>query len=118
MVIIATFMLLFGGGSASFDAVADQVKIHIADAQRSAQILALLEDAEETLKVYGEHVEDTGNALKALNADFETKESRYQAIVEEGFQRYNAAADKILDIRFKMKSLMTSDEWVAVFAPL
>jgi cytoplasmic iron level regulating protein YaaA (DUF328/UPF0246 family) len=115
MIIVATFLLLFGGGSATFDVLIDRVEQHVSDPQSAKQVEALIEDADKALINYGKQIDDISDKIAALNADYHADEADYAAVADQAFQNYNAVADKILDLRFEMKSHMSREEWASVF---
>ena len=115
MIIVATFLLLFGGGGATFDALIDSVEQHVSDSQRAKQVVALIEKTEKSLINYGKQVDDISDKIAALNADYHADEADYAAVTDQAYKNYNLAADEILDLRFEMKSHMSREEWASVF---
>ena len=113
--IIAAFLILFSFGGATFEHVIEQVKTHVADKQRAKQVIAFVEDAEQSVKDYQKQVQDIGEKVAALNRKYDTPEVEFDSVWAEALQYYDAVSGQLLDARFQMKSRMTRSEWAAVF---
>jgi hypothetical protein len=116
MIIIATLMLLFGGGN-SLDMLADRVNVHVTDLKRANQITEIIVESENTVLNYENQAKEIGQKIVSLNADYSATDDQYYALMDQVYKNYEDAAREFLDNRFKIRSLMTREEWEAVTVP-
>jgi len=107
-------MLYFGGGGTfSFEsAFKPFIKDAVQDKVRVEQIIDLTKEADEQTKQFRKEVKDVWVVeLKALVTDYNTNEDDLNTLVKRADGSRTAIQQKILDIRFKVRDLMTEDEW-------
>jgi len=114
---LAALLVGMGGDGLSIDDFKDRIKDTISDKARVEQINGILDEMEELAKDYDEELKSVGKRVSDYNKDYDAPEYGLQAIFADGIESSNAARAKFLDRHFKMKDLMTEDEWNKIFAP-
>jgi hypothetical protein len=114
---IAALFLGIGGGGLSIDDFKDNVKNTISDKERVEQINEVFDEMEDLMKAYVEELESVGQQIGDLNKDYDAPDSRLEDLLANGIKSGNVSRGKLLDLRFKMRDLMTEEEWKGVFAP-
>jgi predicted nucleic acid-binding Zn-ribbon protein len=113
--IAALVLMLFGGG-ARLDALEKAIKNHVEDSTRVERAQEIIEDVRAAIAAEKSQILDIRKDITALD-------ERHDATVEEyrkQFDRLNRAwtelDQKLLDARFRLKQVLTREEWNAVFA--
>lgn len=118
MILILIYLAtLFGSGTGLVPDIEQSVKKHIKDQARSEQILVLnaaMLDAEKALQ---QDIKVAKKSLAELNGNRQAAEADLVSVLATLDARRAAARAKILDDRFRMKALMTADEWHLVYTP-
>jgi hypothetical protein len=115
--VTALSILLFGGGSFSFEKhFKDFVKNVIEDKPRREQIMDLAKRADEKQKQYNKEgrkvwAEDVKSAFR----NFDSTEEDYRTVIAKANQSRIAMQQGVLDVRFKVVELMTEEEWNAMY---
>jgi hypothetical protein len=117
---IFTILLIhfgLGGSSFSFEKAFEPfLKEVIADAPRYEQTVQLTKEADENFQQFRKEVTDVrAKELKTLLADYDTTDERFRQFFEKGSASRKAMQRRMLDIRFKMATIVTKDEWDAVY---
>ena len=115
--ITALSILLFGGGSFSFEKYYKEfVNDVIEDKPRREQIVDLAEKADEKQKQYKKEVEKVwAKDVKSAFRNFDSTEEDYRAVISKANQSRIAMQQEVLDVRFDVAKLMTEEEWNAMF---
>jgi len=115
---VAVLLLYFGlgGGAFSYEkAFEPYLKEVIAEQSRYEQTVQLAKEADENLRQFKKEVREVWSTdLKALIADYDTTNEQFLAFYEKGSAARTAMQQDMLDIRFKVASIMTRDEWDAL----
>jgi hypothetical protein len=86
----------------------------VQDPGKAKQVNALVGEIVKELKASREQERDYHRQLYTLNASYTATPEEFSKIVNEAnIQRAQSSA-KVLSLRFKMKDLMTADEWKAL----
>ena len=116
--LVALFLMMFSSGAGDFLVVdiSKPVEQFVVDTVKAKQIIvinqAMLNDEAEFNKDY---MAFKGQLVK-INAKRLAIESEFEGVFATIDAKRTAAREKILDHRFKMKALMTADEWHKVHA--
>ena len=118
-VITAFLILHFGGHSSSVAAPFDQttalIKKYVADETRQQQALALVDQMKIQSTDYMKRREELIEALAKLTAKRATPLTEIESAAQPLIADDRATAEKLLDLRFQLKSVLTADEWAKVF---
>jgi len=120
--IIGTITLLalyFGGGGSVFSfekAFEPFLKDVVKDKSRYEQVVDVTKRADESVGQFRKEVKKVwANDLKKLLADYDATEEQFHSFREKADQSRTVMQQQILDARFEAISLMTEDEWNAVY---
>ena len=108
-------ILLGGGGMFSLDAFRSAIKDHVADKDRQEQVIELTKQWDNELKDYGDHVKNRADKAHKLLRDYGARRDDFEAFFKDEDWRREKAVERLLDLRFQAKDLVTADEWKAVY---
>jgi hypothetical protein len=101
--------------SPSMEAVIPEVKRLVEETvrepSRAQQVEDLLQDLVKEVRKTNQEARGYHEQLNALNADYDAPRDKFEKIVKELQDVRAESAAKILDMRFKIRSLMTAQEW-------
>ena len=86
----------------------------VKDQEKAAQVKALVGEIVTELKASREQERAYHRQLYTLNASYTASPEEFTKVVDEANSQRLRASAKILSLRFKMKELMTADEWKAL----
>lgn len=106
------------GMASSMERGLDDAKAIIAknvkDSEKAKQAQALLGDIVAEVKALREENSKLHRQLYELNARYEAAPEEFTKVLDELNNTRMRSASKILGLRFKMKELLTAEEWKAV----
>jgi hypothetical protein len=119
---LTAFLLIhFGSHSSAVTPQLDQtamlIQKDVADEQRRKQALAIVDQMKAVNKAYTKQREASVDALNTLLGKRATPVSDIERAAQPLITDDRAAAEKLLDLRFQLKSVLTSNEWKMVFPP-
>ena len=120
MVFILLYLVTLFCGGASDGLVVDiqkPVKEYVQDKAKVKEILVLNEAMLDADAAFQKELKAAKKSLAELNGNRQASEAELAAVFTTLDQKRAAARATILDDRFKMKALMTADEWRNVYAP-
>ncbi len=97
------------------DQTAQLIQKDVSDEVRQKQALAIIDQMKAVTKSYAKQREGSVNALNALLAKRQTPVSEIERAVQPLVADDRMAAEKLLDLRFQLKSVLTPSEWAMVF---
>lgn len=107
-----------GHGMASMEKGLDDAKAiiakHVQDPEKVKQAQALLDDIVTEVKSLREEHRKLHRRLYELNARYDAAPEDFTKVLDEMNNARMRSAMKILGLRFKMKELMTAEEWKTV----
>jgi hypothetical protein len=117
---ITAFLLIhFGSHSAAVTPQLDQtamlIQKDVADEARRKEALAIVEQMKAEAKAYAKQREKSVDALNGVLAKRTTPTSDIERAAQPLIADDRASAEKLLDLRFQLKSILTPDEWKMVF---
>ena len=83
----------------------------VKDQSKATQVKALVGEIITELKAGREQERAYHRQLYTLNASYTASPEEFTKILDEANSQRMKTSSKILDLRFKMKELMTADEW-------
>ena len=86
----------------------------VEDPDRAKQVNGLVGDIINELKAGHEQERSYHRQLYTLNANYTATPDEFTKILNEASQQRMGTSAKILTLRFKMKELMTAEEWKAL----
>lgn len=86
----------------------------VKDQDKAAQVKSIVGEIVTELKAGREQERAYHRQLYTLNASYAATPEEFTKILDEGNAQRMRTAAKILSLRFKMKELMTVDEWKAL----
>ncbi len=86
----------------------------VKDPEKAKQVNAIVGDIVKELKAGREQERNYHRQLYTLNASYQATPEDFMKILDEGNNQRMKSSSKILSLRFKMKELMTADEWKAL----
>src|SRR5262249_44061924 len=117
---ITAFLIVhFSGHSSSvaapFEQTATSIKKYVADEARQKQALALVSQMKTQSADYMQRREKLTEAVLKLTAKRTTPVSEIESAAQPLIADDRATAETLLDLRFKLKSVLTADEWAKIF---
>lgn len=86
----------------------------VKDPDKAAQVNALVGEIVSELKASHEQERAYHRELYTLNASYTATPDEFTKILDEANDKRMQSSVKVLNLRFKMKDLMTADEWKAL----
>lgn len=86
----------------------------VKDQEKAKQVKAIVGEIVTELKAGREQERMYHRQLYTLNASYTASPEEFTKILDDGNNQRMRIATKILGLRFKMKDLMTADEWKAL----
>ena len=123
MLIALTAFLLyhFGSHTAAVTPVLDRtaalIQKDVADQARRKQALAIVDRMKATIKACAAQRSQSVASLNDLLAKRTTPASQIEHAAQPLIGEDRATAERLLDLRFELKSVLTSSEWATVFPP-
>jgi hypothetical protein len=117
---LTAFLLLhYGSHSAALTNQLDQtaalIKQDVKDEARQKQALAIVAQMKTITTASAKQRKDTVDALNRLLAKREIPASDIERAAQPLITEDRATANKLLDLRFELKSVLTPSEWALVF---
>jgi len=110
------YLYLTGGSGGLVYDIEDPVKQYVKVETTSDQIIAINKEMLNEEAVFWEQSAAVKKQLARINANWLATESEFTEIFAALDEQRAAAREKILDDRFKMRELMTAEEWSKVYA--
>jgi Spy/CpxP family protein refolding chaperone len=98
-------------GQQDMEALIDRT---VKDQGKAQQVKAIVGEIVKELKAGREQERDAHRQLYALNASYTASPEEFMKILDETNNQRMRRSSTILGLRFKMKELMTADEWKAL----
>ena len=86
----------------------------VKDQEKAKQVKAVVGEIITELKAGREQERAAHRQLYALNANYAATSDEFTKILDEANSQRMKTSAKIVGLRFKMKDLMTADEWKAL----
>ena len=86
----------------------------VKDPEKATQVKSIVGEIVTELKTGREQERAYHRQLYTLNASYTASPEDFTKVLDEGNNARMKTASKILGLRFKMKELMTADEWKAL----
>jgi len=83
----------------------------VKDPEKAKQAKAILQDIITEAKKSGQASRGYHEQMAVLNADYNAKAEQFTKILDDMNNARMASSTKILGLRFKMRSLLTAQEW-------
>jgi uncharacterized coiled-coil DUF342 family protein len=83
----------------------------VKERSRAQQVEELLQDLVKEVRKTNQEARGYHEQLNALNADYDAPRDKFEKVVKDLQDARAESAAKILDMRFKIRSLMTAQEW-------
>ena len=99
------------------DQTAALLRKDVVDDVRQKQALAIVDQMKATTKAFATQRVRSLDSLNDLLARRTTPASQIEQSAQPLITEDKVAAEKLLDLRFQLKSVMTSSEWAKVFPP-
>ena len=107
-----------GSGEAYWDKakndVASLIKKHVADPEKARDANQIAEEIVAELKKSREQTRQYHRQLYELNANYDAPPEEFTKILDEANHSRMQSASRILGLRFKLKNLLTAQEWNAL----
>lgn len=117
---ITAFLLIhFGSHSAAiapqFDQTAALIQKNVSDEAHRKQAQAIVEQMKTEVKAYTKQREKSIDALNGALSKRTASTSDIEHAAQPLIADDRASAEKLLDLRFQLRSVLTPDEWKRVF---
>lgn len=94
--------------------VASLIKKHVADPEKAKAANEVAEDIAAEIKKSREQSRDYHRRLYELNAKYDAAPEEFTQILDEANHSRMQSAGRILGLRYKLKNLLTAQEWNAL----
>ena len=91
--------------------VKELVEQHVKDPEKAKQVQALIKGIVEEVRLSGQETRGFHEQLYGLNANYDAAPEQFTKILDEVNNTRMASASRILSTRFKIKDLLTREEW-------
>lgn len=121
MLIALTAFLIYHFGSHApaltppLDQTAALIQNDVADESRRKQALAIVDSMKATIKASAEQSTKSIESLNDLLAKRTTPANQIRLAAQPLITEDRASAEKLLELRFQLKSVLTPGEWANVF---
>lgn len=95
-------------GIAETNALVDQT---VKDPEKAKQAKAILQEIVAEVRNSTQISRALHERMAVMNADYDAKKEQFATVLDGMSQAKMASANKILDLRFKMRALLTAQEW-------
>ena len=117
---LTAFLLIHFGSHSSaltlpFDQAAQLINKNVADEARRKQALAIVDQMKAEAKASAKQREKSIETLNGVLAKRTTPASEIERAAQPLVAEDRASAEKLLDLRFQLKSVLTASEWKNVF---
>jgi hypothetical protein len=117
---LTAFLLIHFGSHSSavtpqLDQVAQLLQKDVSDEAGQKQALAIVDQMKAVTKSYAKQRVGSVDALNVLLAKRQTPIGEIEHAAQPLITDDRAAAEKLLDLRFQLKSVLTPSEWAMVF---
>lgn len=92
----------------------DLVKKTVKDSAKAEEIQGILGQIAQEVRVSYQHSRDSHRMLYELNSNYQATPEEFTKILDDLNNHRMRTAGTILGLRFKMKGLVTTDEWKAL----
>jgi hypothetical protein len=117
--ITAYLLIHFGSHSAAMTPQLDQtaalIQKEISDEAHRKQALAIVDQMKAEAKAYAKQLEKSVGALNGVLSKRAAATSEIERAAQPLVADDRASAERLLDLRFQLKSVLTPDEWKKVF---
>ena len=118
--IIATvtfLMLHFGGGGAlSFDVYADGAKDVLQNKHQIETIQSITKTADKELKAWAKEVKKISEQVVEMNKKYDLTHEELNTLFTQADKQLAEHQEKVINLRFQAKSLVSQEEWEAIYA--
>jgi len=101
--------------SAPFAQAAERIKKNVSDDDRQKQALTVIDQMKSEAQAYTQKRDSSMDVLARLLAKRTTAASDIEHASQPLIDEDRARGERLLDLRFKLKSVLTSSEWAKVF---
>jgi len=101
--------------SAPFAQAAERIKKNVSDDDRQKQALTVIDRMKSEAQAYTQKRDSSMDVLARLLAKRTTAASDIEHASQPLIDEDRARGERLLDLRFKLKSVLTSSEWAKVF---
>lgn len=91
--------------------VNQMVEQNVKDPEKAKQVKALLQEIVAEVKKSSQQTRGFHEQLNVLNANYDAKPEQFTKVLDEMNNARMTSATKILGLRFKIKDLLTAQEW-------
>ena len=109
-------MLFAGGGGFSFDMFKDAAEDVIPDRQIVRQVKAITKAADDEMKAWQKDAKEISKRLAEMNRNYDLTTDEMRSFLDYADSRREAFQEKLIDLRFQAKNLMSQEEWEAMYA--
>ena len=112
-------MLLFGGGAGfSFDIYKKVAADVIVDKQIVKQIKSVTKTADEEMETWQKEAQKISKQLAEMNRNYDLTPAEMDTFLDYADSRRDAFQEKLIQLRFKAKNLMSQHQWESMYAKL
>ena len=113
--IAALFLMLFGGG-ARFDAIEKAIEKQVNEPDRVERAQEILAQVQDAIVAKQSRIVEIRKGITALDERHDTTVEEYRAQYERLNRAWADLDKQLLDARFRLKQILSREEWTAVFA--
>jgi hypothetical protein len=97
------------------DQTAELIKKDVVDEARQKQALAIVDQMKAATEAYAQRRDKSIDSLNGVLAKRTTSSSAIVSAAQPLITDDSATAEKLLDLRFQLKAVLTESEWAKVF---
>jgi uncharacterized protein YqgV (UPF0045/DUF77 family) len=91
--------------------VKELVEQHVKDPEKAKQVQAMIQEIVQEVKRSSQEIRGFHEQLTALNTNYDASPEQFIKVLDEMNHARMASAGKILSTRFKIKGLLSPQEW-------
>jgi predicted metal-dependent hydrolase len=121
VLILATLLVLwlgFGGGGNDYlpKDFNKRVKAEVSDKQVRKEVDAVVKQINKDVEAYRNDVEALAREGISLNADYDAELEKFETLVDRIVGSREEIQKKLLDDRYKLVTILSEEQWKAIFA--
>lgn len=112
---ITALIFLFGGSMFSLDVFKDAADKVIQDKSIVQQIETITKQGDKEIKLLNEDIKQTSRELVSMNMNYDLTRDELDAFLDQSDSRRERVQDRLIELRFQAKDLVTEEEWKAMY---
>ena len=115
---LTLIILLFSFSGSSFDVIKEAAEDVIQDKQVFSQIKAVTHAADDEVEAWLDNAHQLSEQFIDMNREYDLTPDEMRSFLDFADARREAFQEKLIQLRFRAKDLMTQREWEAMYVKI